>query len=69
MEIGAFKEILSDPLTRSKPQDAKSSYAHTDTTLSSSNEANQRLFSNSSNNPIDILTLARLNINQKKKSI
>lgn len=40
MEIGAFKEILSDPLTRSKPQDAKSSYAHTDTTLSPSNEAN-----------------------------
>lgn len=68
MEIGVFKEILSDPLTRSVPQDAESSHAHTRTTLSPSNELNQRLSPNSSNNPVDVLTSARLSINQKKKA-
>lgn len=68
MEIGAFKKILSDPLTRSEPQDAKSSYAHTGITLSPSNKPNQRYSPNSSNNPIDVLTSARLSINQKKKA-
>lgn len=68
MEIEAFKEILSDPLTRSEPQDAESSYAHTGITLSPSNKPNQRYSPNSSNNPIDVLMSARLSINQKKKA-
>ena len=68
MEIGAFIEILSDPQTRSEPQDAESSHAHTCTTLSPSNEPNQRLSPNSSKNPVDVLTSARLSINQKKKA-
>ena len=74
MEIGAFKEILSDPATGPEPQDVATTNPgsfYSDAVL-----ANAASISNKSiqapdaeESPTNILTTARLSINKKMKAI